>query len=82
MAYGLKLGWGRVGAMGTSCSLILEDRFSTWYFRRECRIPGRVDSVNIFIWFFSSLSHVGAEFFHYSVLMDSNLHNSGFLGSE
>ena len=36
----------------------------------------------LLIYSISSLSHAGAEFFHYSVLMASNLHNSGFLGSE
>lgn len=36
----------------------------------------------IYLYSISSLSHVGAKFFHYSVLMDSNLYNSGFLGSE
>lgn len=36
----------------------------------------------IYLYGISFLSRVGAEFFHCSVLMGSNLHNSGFLDSE
>lgn len=75
--------WSEMGWRNVSLAfpLILEDSLGPQCFCREHCSASHVDSVNTLIYCFS-LSHVGAEFFHYSVLMDSKLHNSGFLGSE
>lgn len=74
---------GCVGTEGLSTppNLILEDLLG--HSISEENITNQVMWILlIYLYSISSLSHAGAEFFHYSVLMASNLHNSGFLGSE
>lgn len=73
-----------MGSMGTSNlpNWILEDPLGPQYFVENTAFHVMWILLIYLYSIFFSLSYGGAEFFHYSVLMDSNLHNSGFLGSE